>query len=224
MKMTTEEIERLLRVVSQPLRQSWEIRKFNSRSLLDAKRSRQEILSTSAIYGKNIPLWGKITIVLSVLFFALTFLYRWSFLGIPIVIVPSFCLLNRYEKKLREMNKVFEQNNNAFENFKESVDALNPLGTGNSYHDAITEPEVVERLTRLAYRIMDAEQNFDTARMRSISTRHDVIHLGNWVEKCQVLFDQVWDVAKNDFGLELDKPAIFKKAAEQLARNKPKDI
>jgi len=74
----------------------------------------------------------------------------------------------------------------------------------------------------LALRVLDAEQRFEKSRLNLNEARYNVIHDGNWIEKCQNDFEGMWHVVINDFGLKLDKSSIFKQAATELAQRNTK--
>ena len=106
--------------------------------------------------------------------------------------------------------------------FALSLAALNPLGTGNSYHDVIDDSYVKDRAFSLAIRVVDAQTTFDTIRKNPEAGRYAVIHAGEWIGKCEADLEKFESNLKNDFGRSLDKPKIFKDAEAYLAKARPR--
>ncbi|MEK7641791.1 MAG: hypothetical protein AAB365_02240 [Patescibacteria group bacterium] len=228
--INTEEVERLMRVVSEPLRHSWEA-KNNHGSLRVLQKSWNQALIDADRYSKKEDKWetwsvvGAVTVLISAWIFGYlmkdqSMLIRGLFLAVILGACGLiFLRVNYYERKIKTVLPLIQNGNTVFGSFKKSVDALNPLGTGNSYHDVVTDKVVRERLVSLAYRTLDAQAGFDKSRLIPEACRYDIIHSGQWIEKCENWFDQVWNVATQDFALVFDKTKIFEDAAAELARS-----
>jgi hypothetical protein len=115
---------------------------------------------------------------------------------------------------------VISECNGTLVEFIDSVDSLNPLHTGNRFHDEVNLAYVSDRLHSLAFRVLDAQASFEVVCKREPLMRYDVIHAGNWVEKCETNFEQVWEVATVHFSLGFDKNKIFETARLELARRR----
>jgi hypothetical protein len=236
MKITDEEVARLLRVVSEPLHSRWENKNLNGRSLLDLQKSREKAVKEVDELKKKsrrvnlLMIYIGIPVLCMIVWFVSKSINPQSFLTRFMLSAGSgfvystlvINILRRLERKTSIANEVIWQCNEVFEKLHQSVASLNPLRTGNFYHDLITEELVSRRMITLAFRILDAEASFDGCRHSPDATRYDVVHSGNWVEKCQSLFEQAWCTAIDDFDLKLDKSAIFKEATSELTRSNAK--
>jgi len=230
--MNIEEIERLLRVVSDPLRHQWEIRKLNSRSLLDVKKSREDAIKLGKKSQRKSELWIGISVIPGVIFSLSCIAYSngsgpmpgillaWL-TGITVLLGTGALWNSRRWRIVRESTgQTVSACDSIFENFKRSVDSLNPLGTGKTYWDLITSEYVSDKATGLAERVLDAEERFDNCRHKRNVSRYDVVYSGQWVDSCQGCFKRLWCAATNDFGIELDKADIYRKAAASLEKGK----
>ncbi len=224
-----------MRVVSEPLRKNWEERRFNRNSLLTLKKSREDAIILKAKYEKQIIisllgigfLWV-IPLIVGMSFKMFTtlkfelfgYLIALLLLGLIVIKIST----SVFQRKVDNEAKTIKECDQVFEDFGKSVATLNPLGTGNSHHDLITEDYVVSKLENLAYRLLDAEITFDRTCRRSISAvdRNAIMVKGEWIKKCQTHFDGAWDAATNHFGLKLDKQKIFRDAAAEMTRDELK--
>lgn len=224
MKITNEEVERLMRVVADSLRQRWEKVFTRGTSLIQIRRDRE---ATLAEIDRNSKKSNRILIcmfVLGALFVAILALPARIGDGVyfirGLVFTPIFvcqCWQWYLDRRILVLRQCVSDLDDIFSRLGLSVDSLNCLGQGNPYWDIIAEPQVTERLVRAAYRILDAQANFESCRLRPDAVRYDVIHAGNWIEHCEGKFDQIWNTATHDFELVLDKGEIFKQAARELA-------
>jgi len=230
MKINNEEIERLMRVLAESLRLRWEKAMIHGRSLLIVQQEIETALikiSQNDTKGKRIL---KLMCGLGVLFMlALTYPSRWDTFdhvwvtvirGISfLAVIGCFVWLWYLDKTRHAALQNISDCDKIFARLKRSVDTLNCLGQGNPYWDIIDESLVIERLVRAAYRVLDAQAFFEKIRLIPDVDRNGIIHAGNWIGHCEGVFDQIWNVATHDFGLELDKGEIFKQASTELTKD-----
>lgn len=230
MKITEKEIEVLMRVVAESLRLQWEKVMIHGQSLLTAKQERETALAKIKQNDTKSNRIQKIMFGLGALFIlAITYPSKWGIIdpvwvavirGIPFsLVVACVVWLWRLDNKNQTARQDISDCDEIFARLGRSVDSLNCLGQGNPYWDVIDEPQVKERLVRAAYRILDAQADFETIRIVPDVARFSVIHAGNWIEHCEGMFDRIWNVATHDFGLVLDKGEIFKQASAQLVKD-----
>ncbi|MFA6404975.1 MAG: hypothetical protein WCW03_03185 [Candidatus Paceibacterota bacterium] len=233
MKINNGEIESLMRVMAESLRQRWEKVMIQGQSLLTAKQERETALAKIKQNDTKSNLIQKIMFGLgglgALFVLAITYLSKWgvvdpiwvaviqgiTFSMVVACIVWLWCLDNKNQAARQNISNCDE----IFARLGRSVNSLNCLGQGNPYWDVIDEPHVKERLVRAAYRILDAQADFETIRIVPNVARFSVIHTGNWIEHCEGMFDRILNVATHDFGLTLDKGEIFKQASAQLAKD-----
>lgn len=235
MKITNEEVERLMRVVDESLRLRWEKVIIQGQSLLTAKQERETALAQIKQNEKKSNRILKMLCGLCALFIlAFTYPSKWGIVDhvwIAVIRVIPFSMVvacAAWLWRLDNKNQVARQNiwdcDEIFARLGRSVDSLNCLGQGNPYWDILDEQEVIKRLIRAAYRILDAQEDFESIRVIPDVARFSVIHAGNWIEHCEGMFDRIWNVAIHDFGLVLDKGKIFKQASAELAQDNAKRV
>lgn len=218
-----------MRVTSEPLRRNWERAMNNGQKLEDVISSREQenrkwkarernsyasllVLSSLLILVSSVVIhmigdqWCGWTLKFSLIVAAnvLTFLA---------VIWNVFFWPARYDKirhKIDECEKILVT-------FQASVDALNPLGIGNTYHDVLTAAVVIDRIVDLAYKVVDAEDRFERL-LQPGAIRFDIVHGGQWIEKCNAWFERIWTSATVDFALELNKREIFARAVHRFSK------
>jgi len=229
-KITDKEIERLMRVVDESLRLCWEKVMIQGQSLLTAKQKRESALARIEQNDKKSNRIQKIMFGLGAIFIlAITYPSKWGIVdpvwvavirGIPfLMVITCVVWLWRLDNKNQTARQNISDCDEIFARLGRSVDSLNCLGRGNPCWVVIDKPQVRERLVRAAYRILDAQADFETIRIAPDVARFSVIHAGNWIEYCEEIFDQIWNVATHDFDLALDKGEIFKQASAQLAKD-----
>jgi hypothetical protein len=232
MKLTNEEIFRLLYIVSDLLHTHWQARNFKGGSLHDLRNSRELAIVAVEKYGKKVY-WATVGTIACAVIVAVMILFLFAsrppvlnttWLMVPTVtsIIITIFLIYCSEQK-KSFSKIVAHSDSIFENFGRSVGNLNPLATEDSYHDIITPKVVKERLTKLARNVLEAEADFDRCRQKPDAVRKEIIYLGYWVEKCQKWYEKAQQAANVDFGLELNTADIFKAAAAELAHNTAKD-
>ena len=222
-----------MRVVAESLRLKWEKVMINGQSLLTAKQEKETALTKIKQNDTKSNRIQKIMFGLGALFIlAIACSSKWSivhpvwfvvmrgilFLAIIACVVWLWCLDNKNQaarQNISDCDKIFAR-------LDGSVNSLNCQGQGNSYWDIIDESQIKKRLVREAYKILDAQADFETIRIVSDVARSSVIYAGNWIEVCEGKFDRIWNVATVDFGLVLDKGEIFKQASTQLADDNKK--
>lgn len=224
-----------MRVVAESLRLRWEKVMIQGQSLLTAKQERETALAQISRNDKKSNRIQKLMFCLGALFvLAITYPSKGGIIdpvwiavirGVPFSMVVA-CIVWLW--RLDDKNQVARQDitdcEEIFARLGRSVDSLNCLGQGNSYWDVLDESEVSKRLIRAAYRILDAQEDFETIRVVPDVARFSVIHAGNWIEHCEGMFDRIWNVATHDFSLVLDKGGIFKQASAELANDKAKRV
>lgn len=231
MKIVNEEIERLMRVVSESLRLRWEKARNQNQSLLTAKQERETALAQIKQNEKKSIRIQKLMFcsgALSVL--AITYLSKWLIVdpvwvavirGIPFsMTVACVVWLWRLDNKNQAARRNVETCEEMFARFSESVGSLNCLGQGNPHFDVLDESAILRRLISAAYRVLAAQDDFESIRIVPDTARHSVIHAGNWIGHCENAFDQIWNTATIVFGLTLDKGEIYRRAAAELAKDK----
>lgn len=225
MKIGNEEIERLMRVVSESLRLKWENKVNQGHSLIKAAQERNVAINQ---VSRNCKKSNRILLLLYGLTAAMLVIAITSHgtSGVPWVVVigsMSFaCLkwLDRLENKNQAAREKVETCEEMFARLRESVGSLNFLGQGNPYWDGLGESTVSQRLISAAYRVLAAQDEFESIRVVPNVARHNVIHAGNWIGHCENAFDRIWNTATIDFGLTLDKGEIYRQAAAELAKDK----
>lgn len=226
-------------VVAESLRQRWEKVFTRGTSLIQIRKDREEALFMVERSSKKSNLilnWEFVITMIFVLVLTCPVHTRvrhglidpiWAYLlCIPLfgLIVASTCWMRYLGRKIKVAQQTILDCEEIFSKLRQSVDSLNRLWVGNPHRDVIAEPQVIERLVRAAYRILDAQANFESCRMRQDAARYDVIRAGNWILHCEEAFDRIWDSSTRDFGLVLDKREIFKQASAELARNNAKGV
>lgn len=233
MKINNEEIERLLRVVSESLRLSWEKTMINGQSLLTAKKERDDAFVLIERNDKKSKRIMILILLLGALFMFVSNAMHpfesgivvWAVVIQVVLLLLVFvgvCLQRNLEKKNSVARRDISECEDTFTWLGESVDSLNCLGVGNPYWDIIDEPQVKEKLVRAAYRVLDAQASFESCRVKPNVDRYSVIRAGNWIEHCEGMFNRIWDTSVHDFGLTLDKEKIFKQASKELEKDKVK--
>ena len=231
--MNNEEIDRLLRVVSESLRLSWEKAMINGQSLLTIKKEREDAFALIESNDKKVK-----RILSLMLLFCASSVAATVYISVCNIVCPAwvneiqgfpilFLFIGVYgqwylDKKSSTARRDVSECEEVFTWLGESVDSLNCLGVGNPHWDIITEPQVTERLVRAAYRVLDAQASFESCRVKPSVDRYSVIRAGNWIEHCEGMFNRIWDTATHDFGLIFDKGEIFKQALKELEKDKVK--
>ena len=230
LKMKNEEVDRIFRVASELFRTKWEVQRNAGQSLLGLKKARQTALTQEKTYGQKRRFWytvmltGMLLTLLVDLFLPLSK----STKGISntlitlLIMLPSMIIYIRADKLWFKQKDEIARCNGILEKFSASLAALNPLGTGNSYHDLIDEKYVGDRALTLAIQVVDAQTAFDVLRKNPEASRSAVIHGGEWIEKCEGDLETFESTLTEDFGLPPpDKPKLFKAAEAYLAKTKP---
>lgn len=231
--INTEEVDRLMRVVSEPLRKQWEARNNDGKSLVGLQKARREsdsYIKNSEIQTQNLKKW-----VLPYSVFMLVcvvIIGRWinsgmgfSLLAILAIFaaamstIVSLAILGHSLGKQHKAREVVESCDEVFTRLQKSVHALNPLGLGNVYHDVITAGYVGGQLESLAYRVIDAQVKFDLVRKDKDASRYEIIHLGNFLEGAEDLVIDALDVAVNDFSLSFEKRDVYQKARSRFEKD-----
>jgi hypothetical protein len=238
MKINTEEIARLLRVASSPIREKWETIRNGGKNLFELRLQREQLNALAESYEKKMRTLYRLMMIMAFvgLLEAISFPIwthlvqsgKESFWGIILVVVilsPLLVLSVGYgilTSRFENASTARTQCDVVFDKFQRSIDALNPMGIGNRYHDIITEQSITNTAEHLALRVLDGEQRFEQSRLDLNEAAYNVIHYGNWTEKCRNDLERFWQVVTDDFGLKLDKVSIFDRAATDLARRKVK--
>lgn len=138
------------------------------------------------------------------------------------IFIPLTAMFSRANKNWLKQKDEIDRCNSILEQFAKSLLALNPLGTGNSYHDVINENYVEDRALTLIVRVVDTQTKFDALRNNPDASRYEVIDAGEWMKRCEAQLDKFESNLSNDFGQHLDRPSIFKAAEIFLAKTRPK--
>ena len=233
--MNTDEVERIFRVASEPLRTKWEVQRNSGQSLLELKAARETALVQEKQYQRKSKSWSLTMLVCFPLFLSIQLYFgspndNWGallgpllgvvlllFAAIPIAVMAERAHRNRFKQRdeIDRCDSILEQ-------FAKSLSALNPLGTGNSYHDVVDESYVKDKAITLAVRVVDAQAKFDALRNNPEASRDEVTGAGEWMKKCESQLDKFESNLNSDFGQSLDKPPIFKAAEAHLAKTRPK--
>lgn len=229
--MKDEEVDRMFRVVSDPFREKWEVQRNSCQSLLDLRKTREIAIAQEKAYREKRSFWFYAIMIEAVL----SILPLWwpslsinnhvifYLLFVLIVMIPTTIMFARTEKNWYKQKDKVARCDGIFEKFAKSLTALNPLGTGNSYLDIIDEKYVEDKTLTLAIRVVDAQTAFDALRKNPEASRSAVIRGGEWVEKCEFVFEAFENNLAVDFGLKLlDKSRVFRDAQEYLAKTRPK--
>lgn len=226
-KIDNEEIDRLMRVTSEPLRRNWEKVMINGGKLEDIISSREYAIKTQKACKKNSDRSPLVLFPLLILTCGEMFIIagdRWHGLTLRFVLVVlaaltifSACIWTVYywSEKSNKMWRQIAAYDLTLGSFKDSVDALNPLGIGNTYHDLITAEIVAERVVDLAYKVVDAEDRFERS-LKPGAIRTDVMNAGEWINKCTGWFDCIWRAATISFALPLIKKETFARAVQDF--------
>ena len=221
-----EDISPLMRQVSLPLRRNWEKTMIGGRDLAEVIATREAALTRQRGCSRN----SKIT--LAILFptcavsacWAVVLASQWhgwtfKFAAMLFVAGASFVAAMVNPIRLSEKsNKAWQQIdacNQILAMFKASVDALNPLRTGNSYYDLITVDTVVSRTIGFTYKVVSAEDDFERL-MKPRAVRLEVMHAVHWIDKCNEWLTTILTAATVDFALPLTREEVFEKAIEEF--------
>jgi hypothetical protein len=226
-EINNEEIARLMRVTSEPLRRNWEKGMTNGVKLEEVISSREIAIAKQKASKRN----SDITLLV---LFPLLLLFCGSMVimsgygritatrGFSLVVIAAFVT---FLATIRIVFFWFERSNKAWKKigeceetlakFQASVDALNPLGIGNIYYDVLTIDVVVIRIVNLAHKVVVAKDCFERL-LKPGAIRSDVVHAGQWIDKCDAWFEGIWTAATVDFGIELNKREMFAKAVQQF--------
>lgn len=217
MNITTDEIARLLRVVSEPLRTNWEKNVIDGKSLVETKLSRDEALQCIEKNRKKTLYFtcamGLLSIVALVIVAIIFKNGTINLLTVLAVFAPTAFVLSRWSIQTVDAKDVtIPVCEERFAKFQESVRWINPLMTGNTHHDIINEEYVKAKLETLAYRVLDAEHTFHKERIKKDVSHFTVTRCGQWIVECQETFDKSWGIATQEFGLTLEKGEIYSEA------------
>lgn len=234
--ITTEEVERLMRVVSEPLRKQWEVKNYGGRSLVELQNEWNKSVSFIDMFlkrGRALWRWGLIPAFI-VMCGGAPWFGQWVHSGkapLPLVVLIILLfvgtviavagLIYRSFNNLTAAEKVLESCAKVFLRFQESVHALNPHGIGNTYHDVITADYAYDRLKSLAIRVIDAQVSFDAACKSKSIDRWNITHLGNFIQKAEETFDKTLRVGVEDFSLPFEKRKTYEEAQAEYDKRRP---
>ncbi len=233
--ITTEEVERLMRVVSEPLRKQWEVENYGGKSLVELQMARNEAVAytESSCFKANhmlnwVCVYGGCLMIYTIIFSRLvhkesTPLWCGALIISSIIAaVIVFIVLVRHQiKKLEAAREILADCDKVFKRFQESVHALNPHGIGNTYHDVITAEYAYDRLKSLAIRVIDAQVSFDAACKSKSIDRWNITHLGNFIQKAEETFDKALRVGVEDFSLPFEKRKTYEEAQAEYDERRP---
>ena len=232
LKMKNEEVERIFRVASESFRTKWEVQRNGGQSLIELKTARETALVQEKQYQRKSKIWiyimlACIPLVLFIQSHLQSYLKNYkadlSILGVFLCIfIPSVAMHNKAHKNRFEQVDEVDRIDKILEQFAQSLSALNPLGTGNSYHDVVDASYVEDRAIALAVRVVDAETKFDALRYNPEASRDEVTDAGEYIKKCKALLERFESNLNSDFGQSLDRSSIFKAAEAHLAKTRPK--
>ncbi|MBP6858213.1 MAG: hypothetical protein KBC33_00055 [Candidatus Pacebacteria bacterium] len=228
--ITTEEVERLMRVVSEPLRKQWEANNYDGKSLVELQKIRSEAIDSENSYfkkRKHCTIWMYFYVVgvLALGLYVSGFMRTQNLLIISLFfgfITGGATLIlwrsNYCEKRIKFAQLLIEGCEAVFESLQESVRALNPHGLGNTYHDVITAEYAHDRLKSLALRVIDAQVSFDAACKSKFIDRWNITHLGNFIQEAEETFDEALRVGIEDFSLPFEKRKTYEEAQAEYER------
>lgn len=231
--MESKEIDRLLRISSHSLRIGWENNRNNGLSLSVVDDARKIAMAQAAKYGR----WSVFGVVMAYTGIIIGIGILYNVVPLPdntkaaygviacVAFIVSFSLiaLLMIETRHTYEKAVVIRYDSIFENFDKSLAALNPLGTGNSYHDVIDEKYVENRAVTLAIRLVTAQNEFDNIRFNTNRARLDIVRCCEWLGKCDAEFDTFEKVCREDFGIILDRPNVFQKANDHISKSRQRE-
>ncbi len=227
--MNTDEINRLLRVTTPSLRKGWEAKKLGGRSLEALKQIREEALVKRLSEARRFQILSVIIVAVALVSIivsgCVSHRHAGSFekylilsLGIAVDLIIAIYALRRFLKTMKSNMDAMAECDVAFESFGKSVDALNPLGIGNTYHDLITTEVIDERIVDLAERVISVEDSFEADRANKKISRSSLVHNYQWIVKCESKLQMIWNSACDDFGLPFDRPTVINRAVAQFVK------
>lgn len=230
--MKNEEVDRIFRIASESFRTKWEIQRNSGQSLLELKVARETTLVQEKQYRRKCKIMVYVLFAcIASLFFIQSYLnshlknYKADLLILGVFLcffIPLNVMFIRADKNLSKRKEEINRCDSIFEQFAQSLSALNPLGTGNSYHDVVDESYVKDRAITLAFRVVDAQAKFDALRNNPEASRDEVTGAGEWIKRCEAQLDKFESNLKSNFGQQLDRTSIFRAAEAHLDKTRPK--
>lgn len=122
---------------------------------------------------------------------------------------PSVLYLMFLVHKESKKEKILNRCEPILWDFRESVEALKP--TWNDGPRECTEESIRQTAVGFAVRLLDAQKRFKKVRMSENAATWDVLHQGNWEEKCQEEFEKMLQAGEK-FGLTFKNAELFRVA------------
>jgi hypothetical protein len=224
------EIARLMKAMEEPLRRSWEAKVIEGRRLEDIVQSRTAAIAkrkSSMKYLKVMFLVFGLLAILSVSRFSYLF-----FLFVPAVISREAVLtalttlgflaaaiwaVSYWARESDNAQLTIDRCESILEDFQATVDTLNLCRDGQSRSELLTREVVIVRLTRMAYKVIDAEDWFEGLfLLRPGRKSSDVSQASANIQESQKQFNFYWEVATLQAGLRLEKGQVFAEATRKF--------
>ena len=215
-KMNDQEIERMLRVMSEPLRKKWETRRYNGKCLLELRKSRESAIVIKENCSR--------TLKFLYLTIPIAFLCQWFllppmkdsmviyFVCLLLTIIPTCVFIIRNESNWSKQNREIEICDLVFEELQRSLLSLNPARLGNSNRDMIDDKYIHGMAITLARNTIWAQVEFDQRRVSKECGRNRLIETGIHVQKCESDFREFAVTLASDLDIKLDEPYVFREA------------
>jgi hypothetical protein len=210
-------IDDLLKVVSPSLIEGYE--KKNNVKLTEANEEYKTISdkNPTAILIKWLKIQGIMGLVALIVAMVIIIHFNQPFLGIAamVVLCVPFLLYFKFVvgKKLLKISEITARCAPILEEFKETVEGLYPSGRSHQYNEEDTHDELVF----CAVQILDAEMKFDVVRVQTERMLHDIMHLGNFIEKWSEKLDETMQ-NNSKFGIEAKRTELFAEARKHIER------